>query len=123
MPPCHAKHMSVTIYHNPRCAKSRETLRILESRGIRPEIIEYLKDPPSEASLRELIRLLGVAPRELVRSKEPEFKQAGLDDPSCTDADIIQALARFPKLIERPIVVKGRKAALGRPPGNVIKIL
>jgi len=115
--------MSVTIYHNPRCAKSRKTLRILESHGIRPTIIEYLKDPPSETALRQLIRLLGIVPRELVRSKEPEFKRAGLNDPSCTSADIIRALARYPKLIERPIVVSGRKAVLGRPPANVMKIL
>lgn len=115
--------MSVTIYHNPRCAKSRATLEILTSRGIQPAIIEYLKHPPSEATLRELVKLLGVTPRELVRSQEPEFTQAGLDDPSCSDAEIIRALARFPRLIERPIVVNGRKAALGRPPENVTRIL
>jgi len=115
--------MSVTIYHNPRCSKSRETLKILETRGIEPTIIDYLKNPPGENTLRELLRLLGIAPRELLRAKEPEFKQAGLDDPNRSDADIIRAMVRFPKLIERPIVVKGRKAVLGRPPANVLKIL
>ena len=114
---------TVTIYHNPRCSKSRETLKILQSRGMEPEIVDYLKHPPTEATLRELVRLLGITPHELVRRQEPEFKQAGLDDPACSEADVIRAMARFPRLIERPIVVAGRKAALGRPPTNVIKIL
>ena len=117
------RNATVTIYQNPRCSKSRETLKILESQGIEPEIVDYLKDPPTEETLRTLVRLLGIAPRELVRHNEPEFRQAGLDNPSCSDNVIIRALARFPKLIERPIVVNGSKATLGRPPENVIKIL
>lgn len=116
-------HTTVTIYHNPRCSKSRETLKILESRGIKPEIVDYLKHPPTEATLRELVDLLGVTPLQLVRRQEPEFKEAGLDGSTCKDDEVIRALARFPRLLERPIVVKGRKAALGRPPANVIKIL
>jgi arsenate reductase len=115
--------MSVKIYHNPRCAKSRETLRLIETKGITPEIVEYLKTPPSESELKRLIALLGVEPRALLRIKEPEYKNAKLDRPGITDAEIIRAMVKHPKLIERPIVVKGGKAALGRPPENVLKIL
>jgi arsenate reductase len=115
--------MSVTIYHNPRCTKSRETLKLLNKRGIEPVIVEYLMSPPSEAEIRQLLKKLGLKPRELLRAKEPEYKKAGLDDPDASDADIIRAMAKYPKLIERPIVVKGNKAALGRPPENVLKIL
>lgn len=115
--------MQVTIYHNPKCAKSRETLKLLEARGIEPVIIEYLKTPPSKTELAGLVKLLGVEPRALLRAKEPEYKQAGLANPKLSDAAILQAMVKHPKLIERPIVVVGRKAALGRPPENVLKIL
>ena len=115
--------MTVTIYHNPRCSKSRETLRLLEARGIRPQIVEYLNTPPTEAELKNLIAMLGIRPRELVRKGEPEYKQARLDEPNSSDTEIIRALAKHPKLMQRPIVVANRKAALGRPPENVLKIL
>ena len=115
--------MQVTIYHNPKCAKSRETLKLLEMRGIEPTIIDYLKNPPGKIKLAELVKLLGIEPRALLRSKEPEYKQAGLDNPKVTDAAVLQAMVKHPKLIERPIVVVGRKAALGRPPENVLKLL
>ena len=111
----------ITIYHNPKCAKSRETLKLLQDRGIEPHIVEYLKTPPSQTELRRLLKLLGLTPRELVRRKEPEYKQAKLD--AATDAEILRAMIAHPILIERPIVVAGAKAALGRPPQNVLKIL
>lgn len=133
--------MSVTIYHNPKCAKSRATLKLLTDRGIKPTVIEYLKTPPSEAELKKLIGMLGITPRALLRTKEAEYKQAKLDDAGVSDAQIVKAMVKHPKLIERPIVVvagdvqgrtsvaKGRKpgatkkAALGRPPEAVLKIL
>ncbi len=115
--------MSVTIYHNPKCAKSRATLKLLTDRGIKPVVVEYLKTPPSETDLRKLIAMLGIAPRALLRTKETEYKQAKLDNSSVSDAQIVKAMVKYPKLIERPIVVAGKKAALGRPPENILKIL
>ena len=115
--------MPVTIYHNPRCSKSRQTLALLEKRGLRPKIIEYLVTPPTEAELKRLLKLLGISPRELLRKKEAEYKQAKLDDPDVPDAEVIRALVEYPRLMERPIVVVGNKAALGRPPENILKIL
>jgi arsenate reductase len=113
----------VTIYHNPRCTKSRQTLALLEKRGIKPKIVEYLVTPPTEAELKRLLKLLGISPRELLRTKEEEYKQAKLDRPDFTDAEIIRAIVKYPRLMERPIVVVGNKAALGRPPENVLKII
>jgi arsenate reductase len=115
--------VKVTIYHNPRCTKSRETLKLLESKGIEPTVVEYLKTPPSESELKRLVKLLGITPRALLRTKEPEYKKAKLDKPEVTDAEIIRAMVKHPILIERPIVVTGGKAALGRPPVNVLKVL
>lgn len=111
----------ITIYHNPQCAKSRETLKLLQERGIEPRIIEYLKTPPSQSELRRLLKRMKLTPRQLVRRKEPEYKQAKLDQAS--DGEILRAMVVHPILIERPIVVAGAKAALGRPPQNVLKIL
>lgn len=115
--------MPVTIYHNPRCQKSRETLALLEKRGIEPRVVDYLQHPPTVAELRTLLRQLGLSARELLRHKESEYKQAGLDNPALGDEAILRAMVKHPKLIERPIVVSGKKAALGRPPENVLKIL
>lgn len=113
--------MSVTIYHNPRCGKSRQTLALLEERGVKPEIIEYLKTPPDRATLKRLLKLLGLSPRELLRKKEAaEF---GLDRPGLSDEQIITGMIENPIVIERPIVVRGERAALGRPPENVLRIL
>jgi arsenate reductase len=114
---------SVTIYHNPRCTKSRQTLALLEQHGIQPKIIEYLVTPPTETELKRLLKLLGISPRELLRTKEEEYKQARLDKPDVSDAEIIRAMVKYPRLMERPIVVAGNKAALGRPPENVLKII
>ena len=113
--------MSVTIYHNPRCGKSRETLALLEKRGVKPRIVEYLKMPPDKATLKRLLKLLGKTPGELLRAKEA--KDAGLDKPGLGDDEIIAGMLRHPIVIERPIVVNGDRAALGRPPEAVLKIL
>jgi arsenate reductase len=96
---------------------------LLEQRGIKPKVIEYLVTPPTEAELKRLLKLLGLSPRELLRTKEAEYKLAKLDRADVTDAENIRAMVKYPRLIERPIVVAGNKAALGRPPENVLKIL
>ncbi len=113
----------VTIYHNPRCTKSRQTLALLEQRGIKPKVIEYLDTPPNATELKHLLKLLGIPARELLRKKEDEYHQEKLDDTSLSDAKIINAMIKHPRLIERPIVVAGNKAAIGRPPENVLKII
>ena len=113
--------MAVTIYHNPRCNTSRTTLALLEKKGVKPEVVEYLKAPPSAAEIKKLLKMLGLAPRQLLRKKEA--KEAGLDKPGLTDAEIIAGMVKHPIVIERPIVVKGSRAALGRPPEAVLKIL
>ncbi len=115
--------MSVTIYHNPRCSKSRETLSLLRDHGVEPDVVEYLKDPPSAEVLSDLLTRLGLEPRALMRRKEPEYAELGLDDPNLSREALIAAMVAHPKLIERPIVVKGGKAALGRPPQAVLDIL
>jgi arsenate reductase len=115
--------MAVTIYHNPRCSKSRQALALLEVRGIEPRVIEYLKTPPDRATLAALLRKLGRPARDLVRSQEPEFKALGLDAPHITDDALLDALASHPRLLERPIVVVDRKARIGRPPEAVLEIL
>ena len=115
--------MSVKIYHNPRCGKSRDTLKLLEAQGIKPEIVEYLKTPPTEAELQDILNKLGIKPRELMRTKEKEYKENGLDDKSLSDSDLIAAMVRIPILIERPIVLANGKAAIGRPPEAVQAIL
>ena len=115
--------MAVTIYHNPRCSKSRATLRLLEERGIAPEIVEYLKTPPDAATLDELLTKLGLEPRDLMRRKEAPYREHGLDDETLTREALIAAMVADPILIERPIVVSGGRAALGRPPEAVLDIL
>lgn len=113
----------VSIYHNPRCSKSRQTLALLEERGIEPEIILYLDTPPSATALKKLIKQLGISPRELLRKGEEAYKNNHLKNPELSDAELIAAMVEFPKLIERPIVVANNKAALGRPPEQVLEIL
>lgn len=115
--------MTVRIYHNPRCSKSRQTLALLQDKGIEPEVVEYLKTPPSAAELDRLLTALGMAPREAMRRKEPPYKELGLDDPSLDRAALIKAMVENPVLIERPIVTKDGKAAMGRPPEAVLGIL
>jgi arsenate reductase len=113
--------MSVTIYHNPRCGKSRQTLELLRGRGVEPRIIEYLKTPPDAAELKRLLRQLGMSPRELLRQKEAA--EAGLDRPGLSDDALIARMVANPIVIQRPIVVAGDRAAIGRPPEAVLKIL
>lgn len=115
--------MTLKIYHNPRCSKSRQALQLLQEQGYAPEVIEYLKQPPSAEQLREIIKLLDITPRQLLRKQEDEFKAEGLDDPTVSDECIIAAMIRSPKLIERPILVASGKAAIGRPPEAVLTIL
>ncbi len=111
-----------TIYHNPRCRKSRETLQLLEEKGEQPKIILYLDDTPSEAELKEILKMLGISPIALVRKNESIWKEQ-FKNKDLTDAEIITAMTQNPKLIERPIVVKNGRAVLGRPPSNVEDIL
>lgn len=113
--------MSVTIYHNPRCSKSRTTLGLLEENKAEPTVIEYLNTPPSAAELKKLLTMLGMSPRQLMRSKEA--KEAGLDDPSLDDEALINAMVAHPIVIERPIVVANGKAKIGRPPEGILEIL
>ena len=111
-----------TIYHNPRCSKSRTTLALLEENSISPEIVLYLENPPGVDAINALLGKLGMSASQLVRRGEADFKGAGLDKNS-SDADIVAAMAVRPKLIERPIVIKGDKAVLGRPPENALALL
>jgi arsenate reductase len=115
--------MTVKIYHNPRCGKSRQTLQLLQEQGIEPEVIEYLKTPPSVQELDDILQKLGMEPRELMRKKETEYKAGGLDDAALDRQALIQAMVNNPILIERPIVIAGGKAAIGRPPEAVLAIL
>lgn len=111
------------IYHNPRCSKSRQTLQLLQEKGIEPEVVEYLKTPPDAATLKSILAKLGKSPRDLMRRKEAPYKELGLDDDSLSEDALIEAMVDNPVLIERPIVLHGGKAALGRPPEDVLKIL
>ncbi len=115
--------MSVTIFHNPRCSKSRQTLSILEEQGITPEVVLYLETPPDANQLKAILGKLGINARDLLRKGEQEFKDNNLKDPSLTEEQLIKFMCEFPKLIERPIVVNGEKARIGRPPESVIEIL
>lgn len=115
--------MQVKIYHNPRCGKSRDTLKLLKEQGLEPEIIEYLKTPPSAEELDAILNKLEMQPRDLMRKQEKEYKATGMDDPSLERAALIDGMVNAPKLIERPIVLANDKAAIGRPPENVLAIL
>ena len=113
----------VTIYFNPKCSKCRLTLDLLETRGQQPEIIEYLESPPDAATLESILDMLGLEPRDLMRTFEKEYTEAGLDNPDLSRTELIDAMISHPRLIQRPIVVKNGKAAIGRPPEKVIEIL
>jgi len=112
----------VTIYHNPRCSKSRATLAILEEHGVSPDVVFYLETPPDAAEIRSLLDKLGIGAADLVRRGEEEYKSCGLSPDSPEDA-LVDAMATHPRLIERPIVVKGGRAVLGRPPENVLELI
>ena len=111
------------IYHNPRCSKSRQTLALLIEKGIQPEIVEYLSNPPSVAELTEIINLLNISPPDLIRKKESEYKASGLDNNDLSINEQIKLMIANPKVIERPIVLGNGKAVIGRPPENVLNII
>ena len=111
----------VTLYHNPRCSKSREALKLLEERGIAPHVVEYLRAPPTAEELTRILALLGKSPRDLLRRKEAA--DAGIDPAALDDSALIRAMVAHPATIERPIAVAGDKAALGRPPEAVLAVL
>lgn len=115
--------MSIKIYHNPRCSKSRQTLQLLEDNNVKPEIVEYLKTPPSREELEQVLDMLGLAPRELMRTREKEYKELELGNPNLGHDELITAMLENPRLIERPIVIKNGKAVIGRPPEQVLEIL
>ncbi len=112
----------ITIYHNPRCTKSRQTLALIEENGSDFVIKEYLKEPPTKAELKNVIALLGISPEQLIRKGEVEFKD-NFKGKSLSDDEWIEAMITYPKLIERPIVIEGDKAVIGRPPENVLELL
>ncbi len=111
------------IYHNPRCSKSRETLQILEDNHQQPDIIEYLENPPTAQELKRIIAMLGISARELLRNTEPVYQEAELNDDSLSEDDIIEAICRYPALMQRPIVICGNRAVIGRPPVRVLEII
>ena len=114
---------SVSIYHNPRCSKSRQTLQLLEEKGVTPDIILYLETPPSADQLISVLSKLGITVRELLRSGEVAYKDNNLSDKSLSDEQLLAAMVNYPKLIQRPIVIKGDQAVIGRPPENVLELL
>ena len=115
--------MSVTIYHNPRCSKSRQTLALLEEQGIQPTVILYLDSPPDASTLKTLLNQLNLQPRELLRKGEADYKENHLDNTSLSDPVLIDMMVKYPKLIERPIVISNQKARIGRPPESVLEII
>ena len=115
--------MSITIYHNPKCSKSRQTLKLLQEQGIKHVTVEYLKNPPTVEKLKEILSLLGVSPRDLMRKKEDEFKELDLANSKLSDEDLIHFMAKNPILIERPIIFDQQKAVIGRPPENTLDMI
>jgi arsenate reductase len=111
------------IYHNPKCSKSRATLQLLNDHGIEPEIVEYLDNPPSPQELKRIVELLGVQVRELLRTTEPVCREANLDDASLSEDKLIEAICKYPALLQRPIVISGNRAIIGRPPSRVLEII
>lgn len=114
---------AVTIYHNPKCSKSRQTLELLQEEGIMPSVVKYLENPPDAETVEKLLNLLQLEPRQLMRQSEAEYTQLQLADPTLTREQLIQAMVKHPRLIERPIVVANGKAVIGRPPERVLDIL
>ena len=115
--------MTIEIFHNPRCSKSRATLALLQEQGYEPKVRLYLENPPDRAELKAILRKLGIGARELLRKGEAEYRELGLADEGLDDAALVAAMASHPRLIERPIVIAGRRAAIGRPPQSVLEIL
>lgn len=115
--------MRITLYHNPRCSKSRQALQLLQERGVDIDLVPYLEQPPTAAQLRGLLRLLGIDARALLRRGEEAYKTLNLADAALGDDALITAMVAHPKLIERPIAVRGERAVIGRPPERVLELL
>jgi len=115
--------MSITIYHNPRCSKSRQTLELLRAHGHEPHIIRYLESPPSVADLQHILSGLGVKARDLMRRNERLYTELGLGNESLTEQELLVAINQNPSLLERPVVVNGKRVAVGRPPELVLEII
>ena len=115
--------MTIEIFHNPRCSKSRATLTLLQEHGYQPTIRLYLEDPPSRKEVKVILDKLGITARELLRKGEAEYRDLGLANPALGESALIAAMTANPRLIERPIVITGDKAAIGRPPESVLEIL
>lgn len=115
--------MPTVIYHNPRCSKSRGALALLRERGEQPVVVEYLKNPPSASEIESLLATLKLEPRELMRRNEPEYRAQGLDDPALSRADLVNALAQTPRLLQRPIVIREGRAVIARPPETLLELL
>lgn len=115
--------MTVTLYHNPRCSKSRAALGLLRERGVKIDVVEYLKTPPDTATLRKLLKQLGLGARDILRKGEAPYKELGLGGDSITEAKLVAAIAEHPILLERPIAVAGERAIVGRPPERVLELL
>jgi len=113
----------ITIFHNPRCSKSRQTMELLHEKSIEPDIVEYLKTPPDYQTIDDILNMLKIEPRQLMRTGEAEYKENNLADDSLSRKQLIEAMVSYPKLIERPIVISNGKAAIGRPPTAVLEIL
>jgi len=113
----------VEIWHNPRCSKSRQALKLLEERGVSPKVVKYLEDPPSAPKLTKVLKMLGMEPRDLMRKKEAPYRELGLGDESRTKKELVQAMVENPILIERPVVIRGDRALLGRPPEKALDLL
>lgn len=112
-----------TIWHNPRCSKSRATLALLRENGVEPEIVEYLEQPPDAAEIERVLDLLQVGPRELMRRNEAPYAENGLDDEALDRGELVRAMVEHPVLIQRPVVIRGQRAVVGRPPENVLSLL
>jgi arsenate reductase len=115
--------MTVTIYHNPRCSKSRETLKLIEGRGLKPKVVNYLETPPSAAELKAILKKLELKPEDILRKGKARYAELGLKGRQLDDDALIALMVANPILIERPIMVAGGKAAIGRPPERVLTIL
>ena len=113
----------LTIYHNPRCSKSRQTLQIIKDCGLKPAVVEYLKTPLKRSELENISRLLKKRPKEFIRKNEVDFKENNIKDIIENDSELINKMVKFPKIIERPIIVYRKKAVIGRPPENVFELL
>jgi len=114
---------NVIIYHNPRCSKSRQALQLLRDQNIEPDIVEYLNTPPNTNTLKHILKLLGASPRELMRTKEPIYRKKHIDNEGLSEAQLIDMMTKYPILIERPIIIHGDKAVIGRPPEKALEIL